>query len=126
MVPLPALSHPVFVFTNKTFFILRSRGEDFENSDWFAWLYPSRYTAAYVFSIVMMALGVVLMRVHVNRNFFENDLVCPTLFLKTEGRNISFCKYRAMCKCGLSPHTNVSESKDLPLCYSSRLRRTSL
>ena len=87
----------------KLIFISRSRGEDFDNSDWFAWLYRSRYTAAYVFGIVMMALGVVLMRVHVNRN----NLACTTLFLKTEGRNISFCKYPAMCKRGLSPHTNL-------------------
>src|SRR4029434_9824114 len=32
----------------------------------------------------------VFMRVHVNRNFFENDLVCTTLFLKTEGQKYSF------------------------------------
>ena len=33
---------------------------DFENSDWFAWLYPSHYTAAYRFGIAMMALGAYL------------------------------------------------------------------
>ena len=30
------------------------------------------------------------MRAHVNRNFFENDVVCTTLFLKTEGQKYSF------------------------------------
>ena len=59
---------------------------DFENSDWFAWLYPSRYTAAYRFGIVMIALGGVFMRVNVNIILFENELVCTTLFLKTEGQ----------------------------------------
>ena len=62
----------------------------FENSDWFACLYPSRYTADYRFGIVMMAPGGVFMRVHINRNFFENDLVCTMLFLKTEGQKYSF------------------------------------
>src|SRR4029434_2142793 len=32
----------------------------------------------------------VFMRAHVNRNFFENDVVCTTLFLKTEGQKYSF------------------------------------
>lgn len=63
---------------------------DFEDSDWLAWLYPSRYTAAYRFGIVMMALDGVFMRVHVNESFFENDLVCTTLFLKTEGEKYLF------------------------------------
>ena len=35
-------------------------------------------------------LGGVFMRVHVNRNFFENDLVCTTLFFKTEGQKYLF------------------------------------
>ena len=60
---------------------------DFEKSDWFAWLYPSHYTAAYRFGIAMGVFpGGVFVRVHVNRNIFENDLVCTTLFLKTEGQ----------------------------------------
>jgi len=62
----------------------------FENSDWFAYLYPSRYTGDYRFGIVMTAPGGVFMWVHINRNFFENDLVCTTLFLKTEGQKHSF------------------------------------
>ena len=59
---------------------------DFSNSDWFALLYPSHYTATYRFGIVIMALRGVFMRVHVKRNIFENDLVCTTLFLKMEGQ----------------------------------------
>ena len=35
---------------------------DSENSDWIAWLYPSPYTAAYKFGIVIMALDGVLMQ----------------------------------------------------------------
>ena len=63
---------------------------DFEDSDWLAWLYPSPYTAAHRFGIVMMALDGVFMRVDVNDNFFENDVVCTMLFLKTEGGKYSF------------------------------------
>ena len=67
---------------------------DSEDSDWLAWLYPSPYTAAHRFGIVIMALDGVFMRVDVNDNFFENDVVCTMLLLKTEGRgNICFCKY---------------------------------
>ena len=58
---------------------------DFEDSDWLAWLYPSPYTAAHRFGIIMMLLDAVFMRVDVNDNFFENDVVCTMLFLKTEG-----------------------------------------
>jgi len=36
---------------------------DSEDSDWLAWLYPSSYTAANRFGIVMMTLAGVLMRV---------------------------------------------------------------
>ena len=41
-----------------------------EDSDWLAWLYPSPYTAAYRFGIVIMALDAVFMRFDVNYNFF--------------------------------------------------------
>ena len=58
---------------------------DSEDSDWLAWLYPSPYTAAHRFGIVIMALNGVFMRFDVNNNFFENDVVCTMLFLKTEG-----------------------------------------
>ena len=57
---------------------------DSEDSDWLAWLYPSPYTAAHRFDIVIMALYGVFMRFDVNDNFFEND-VCTMLFLKTKG-----------------------------------------
>ena len=57
---------------------------DSEDSDWLAWLYPSPYTAAHRFGIVIMALDGVFMRFDVNDNFFENDVVCTMLFLKTE------------------------------------------
>ncbi len=52
-------------------------------SDWLAWLYPSPYTAAHRF-------GGVFMRVDVNDNFFENDVVCTMLLLKTEGGKYPF------------------------------------
>ena len=58
---------------------------DSEDSDWLAWLYPSPYTAAHRFGIVIMALDGVFMGVDVNDNFFENDVLCTTLLLKTEG-----------------------------------------
>ena len=63
---------------------------DFEDSDWLAWLYPSPYTAAHRFGIIMMLLDGAFMRVDVNDNFFENDVVCTMLFLKTEGEKYSF------------------------------------
>ena len=63
---------------------------DSEDSDWLAWLYPSPYTAAHRFGIVIMALNGVFMRFDVNNNFFENDVVCTMLFLKTEGGKYSF------------------------------------
>ena len=63
---------------------------DSEDSDWLAWLYPSPYTAAHRFGIVIMALDGVFMRFDVNDNFFENDVVCTMLFLKTEGQKYSF------------------------------------
>ena len=62
---------------------------DSEDSDWLSWLYPSPYTAAHRFGIVIMALGGVFMRFDVNDNFFEND-VCTMLFLKTEGGKYLF------------------------------------
>ena len=52
---------------------------DSEDSDWLAWLYPSPYTAAHRFGIVIMALDGVFMR------FDVNDNVCTMLYLKTEG-----------------------------------------
>ena len=55
-----------------------------------AWLYPSPYTAAHRFGIVIMALDGVFMRFDVNDNLFENDAVCTMLFLKTEGGKYSF------------------------------------
>ena len=57
---------------------------DSKDSDWLARLYPSPYTAAHRFGIVIMAFDCVFMRVDVNENFFEND-VCTMLSLKTEG-----------------------------------------
>ena len=63
---------------------------DSEDSDWLAWLYPSPYTAAHRFGIVIMALDGVFMQVDVNDNFFENDVVCTMLLLKTEGGKYSF------------------------------------
>ena len=45
-----------------------------EDSDWIAWLYPSPYTAADRFGIVIMALDGVFMWVDVYYNFFENDV----------------------------------------------------
>ena len=63
---------------------------DSEDSDWLAWLYPSPYTAAHRFGIVIMALDGVFMRFDVNANFFENDVACTMLFLKTEGGKYSF------------------------------------
>ena len=51
---------------------------DSEDSDWLSWLYPSPYTAAHRFGIVIMALDGVFMRFGVNDNFFEND-VCTML-----------------------------------------------
>ena len=63
---------------------------DSEDSDWLAWLYPSPYTAAHRFGIVIMALNGVFMRFDVNNNFFENDIVCTMLFLKTEGGKYLF------------------------------------
>ena len=62
---------------------------DSEDSDWLSWLYPSPYTAAHRFGIVM-ALNGVFMRFDVNDNYFENNVVCTMLFLKTEGGKYSF------------------------------------
>ena len=56
-----------------------------QDSDWPEWLYPSPYTAAHRFGIVIKVLNGVFMRVDVNENFFENDVVCTMLSLKTEG-----------------------------------------
>ena len=63
---------------------------DSEDSDWLAWFYPSPYTATHRFGIVIMALDGVFMRVDVKDNFFENDVVCTMLFLKTEGGKYLF------------------------------------
>ena len=63
---------------------------DSEDSDWLAWLYPSPYTAAHMFGIVIMVLDDVFKWVDVNDNFFENDVVCTMLLLKTEGEKYSF------------------------------------
>ena len=63
---------------------------DSEDSDWLAWLYPSPYTAAHRFGIVIMPLDGVFRRFDVNYNFFENDVVCTMLFLKTEGGKYLF------------------------------------
>ena len=60
-----------------------------EDSDWLAWLYPSPYTDAHRFRIVIMALDCIFMRVDVNDNFFEN-VVCKMLLLKTEGGKYLF------------------------------------
>ena len=57
---------------------------DSEDSDWLAWLHPSPYTAAHRFGVVITALDSIFKRVDVNDNFFENDIVCTMLFLKTE------------------------------------------
>ena len=62
---------------------------DSEDSDWLAWLNPSPYVAAHRFGIAM-ALNGVFMRFDVNNNFFENDVVCTMLFLKTEGGKYLF------------------------------------
>ena len=43
---------------------------DSEDSDWPAWLYPSPYTAAHRFGIVIKVLNGVFKRVDVNENFF--------------------------------------------------------
>ena len=38
--------------------------------------------------MALIALDGVFMRFDVNHNFFENDVVCTMLFLKTEGGEI--------------------------------------
>ena len=43
------------------------------------------HDTAHRFGIVIMSLDGVFMRFDVNYNFFENDVVCTMLFLKTEG-----------------------------------------
>ena len=50
----------------------KSQGMDInsEDSDWLAWLYPSPYTAAHRFGIVIMALNGIFMQVEVNDNVF--------------------------------------------------------
>ena len=63
---------------------------DSEDSDRLAWLYPSPYTAAHRFGIVIMSLDGVFMHFDVNNIFFENDVVCTMLFLKTEGGKYLF------------------------------------
>ena len=83
------------VHTNEpcaTFVVLKGTGIClcYEDSDRLAWLYPSPYTAAHRFGIVIMALNSVFMQVDVNDNFFENDVVCTMLLLKTEGGKYSF------------------------------------
>ena len=52
--------------------------------------------------IVITALNGIFMRVDVNDNFFENNVVFTMLFLKTKGGILFFSKYPAMCKRGLS------------------------
>ena len=63
---------------------------DSEDSDWLAWFYPSPYTAAHMFGIVIMALDGVFMEVDVNDNFFENNVEYTMSLLKTEGGEYSF------------------------------------
>ena len=63
---------------------------DSEDSDWLAWFYPSPCTAAHRFLIVILALDAIFMRIDVNGNVFENDVVCTMLLLKTEGGKYSF------------------------------------
>ena len=58
---------------------------DSEDSDWLACLYPSPYTAAHRFGMVIIPLDGVFMRVDVN-----DDVVCTMLFLKTEGGKYLF------------------------------------
>jgi hypothetical protein len=58
-----------FVCYRKT--LLLSVVVDSEDSDWLAWLYPSPYTAAHRFGIVIMALDGVFMRFDVNDNFLK-------------------------------------------------------
>ena len=62
---------------------------DSEDSDW---LQASSFSlhAAQRFGRVIMALDGVFMRVDVNDNFFENDVVCTMLLLKTEAGKYSF------------------------------------
>src|SRR4029434_5611535 len=120
----------LFVFTNTTAFLWRSRGEElhggqqsfycFHSQDigYIAcqrrrrrvWIRPGQ-TAVWwenfekevvlpdecrahhycLFrSYCIPPLKGVFMRAHVNRNFFENDVVCTTLFLKTEGQKYLF------------------------------------
>ena len=50
------------------------------DSDWLAWLYPSPYTAAHRFRIVIMVLDGVFMRDDVKDNFFFNNVVCCVIF----------------------------------------------
>ena len=40
--------------------------------------------------MALIALNGVFMRFDVNDNFFENDIVCTMLFLKTEGGKYLF------------------------------------
>ena len=70
---------------------------DSEDSDWLAWLYPSPYTAAHRFGIVILALNGVFMRVDVNYNFFENNVACTILFLKNGGGEILVSLNTLLC-----------------------------
>ena len=72
---------------------------DFEDSDWLAWLYPSPYSAAHSFGIVIMGLDSIFIQVDVL--FFLKRCVLNVCG-KRRGGNISFSKYLAMCKCGHS------------------------
>ena len=71
-------------------------------------LFETPYTAAHRFGTVKMVVNGAFMQVDVNDNFFENDVVCTMLLLKTEGGNIHFSKYPAMCKCGLGASTSLA------------------
>lgn len=80
----------VYCFERKRKSLVSFVGVDSEDFDWLAWLYSVAYTATHRFGIVIMALDSVFMRVDINDKFFENDVVCTMLLLKTEGRKYSF------------------------------------
>ena len=53
---------------------------DSEDSDWLAWLYPSPYTAAHRFGIVIMVLDSVFMHFYANDNFLKTILCAQCYF----------------------------------------------
>ena len=70
---------------------------DSEDSDWLACLYPSPYTAAHRFGMVIIPLNGVFMRVDVNDNFFEKRCCVHDVIFENGGGEIFVSLNTLLC-----------------------------